>query len=56
MNGTSKTEVAMSPSISHNFILGVDLKDDMIWVATSEGLSRGQLLNKEDKGLVLTNK
>ena len=54
--GDSESEIAMSPSISHNYILGLDLKDDVIWVATSEGLSRGQLLNKESKGLVLTNK
>ena len=50
--GASKKEITLTPSISHNFILGVDLKDDMIWIATSEGLSRGQLLNKEHKGLV----
>ncbi len=50
--GGSATEVGMSPSISHNYILGVDLKDDVIWVATSEGVSRGTILNKELKGLV----
>jgi len=37
-----KSEKALSPSISHNFILGVDVKDDVIWVATSYGLSRGE--------------
>ncbi len=36
------SEKALSPSISHNFILGVDVKDDVIWVATSYGLSRGE--------------
>ncbi|WP_346856304.1 hypothetical protein [uncultured Draconibacterium sp.] len=39
-----KQEKALSPSISHNFILGVDVKDDVIWVATSYGLSRGELI------------
>lgn len=51
-NGESKSELQMSPSISHNYILGVDLKGDEIWVATSEGLSKGQLLNKVENGLV----
>lgn len=52
LKGDAKTEINLTPSIAHNYILGVDLKDDMIWIATSEGLSRGQLLNKEHKGLV----
>ena len=39
-----KTEIKVSPSISHNFVIGVDLKDDVIWVATSKGVSRGELL------------
>jgi hypothetical protein len=43
-NGTSVKEVAESPSISHNFIIGVDVKDDEIWLATSKGVSRGKLL------------
>lgn len=42
--GDEKTELAMSPSISHNFIMGVDVKDDVIWIATSKGVSRGELL------------
>lgn len=32
-------------SISHNYVLGVDVGEDKIWVATSDGLSRGDLLN-----------
>lgn len=44
-NGDSKTEKPLSPSISHNFILGVDVLDDVIWVATSSGLSRGERIN-----------
>ncbi len=42
--GTNKRELTMSPSLSHNFIIGVDVKDDVIWVATSKGISRGELL------------
>ena len=44
IKGTKKTELAISPSISHNFVLGVDVKDDVIWIATSKGVSRGELL------------
>lgn len=43
-NSHEKSELAMSPSISNNFILGVDVKDQVIWVATSKGVSRGELL------------
>ena len=42
--GGKKREIAMSPSISHNFVIGVDIKDDVIWLATSSGVSRGELL------------
>ena len=43
-NGTEIKEIPLSPSISHNFIIGVDAVDDIIWVATSKGVSRGELL------------
>lgn len=46
INGTKKTELALSPSISHNFTIGVDIAEDVIWVATSKGVSRGELLKK----------
>lgn len=36
-------------SIAHNYVLGVDIGEDEIWVATSDGLSRGKLLNKSVK-------
>jgi len=41
-NGTEKKEVPLSPSISHNFIIGVDAADDVLWVATSKGVARGE--------------
>lgn len=44
IEGDKKSELLMSPSISHNFITGVDVKDNIIWLATSKGLSRGELL------------
>ncbi|NEW84521.1 MAG: regulator [Mariniphaga sp.] len=37
-------EIPMSPSIANNFIIGVDADKDVIWVATSKGVSRGELL------------
>jgi ligand-binding sensor domain-containing protein len=44
INGTEKKELTLSPSISHNFTIGVDARDDVLWVATSKGVSRGELL------------
>lgn len=37
-------EIPLSPSIAHNFIIGVDADKDVLWVATSKGVSRGELL------------
>jgi len=44
-NGNMKKEVPLSPSISHNFIIGVDANENYLWVATSKGVSRGELLH-----------
>jgi ligand-binding sensor domain-containing protein len=46
LEGKDKKELSLSPSISHNFILGVDAADKYLWVATSKGVSRGELLDK----------
>jgi hypothetical protein len=43
-NGKEIKEVAQTPSISHNFIIGADANDDVVWVATSKGVSRGVVL------------
>lgn len=43
-NGKEVKEVAQTPSISHNFIIGADADDDVVWVATSKGVSRGEVL------------
>jgi hypothetical protein len=37
-------EMPLSPSIAHNFIIGVDADKDVLWVATAKGVSRGELL------------
>jgi len=44
--GKSVREIPLSPSISHNFIIGVDARDEELWVATSKGVCRGELLKK----------
>jgi ligand-binding sensor domain-containing protein len=43
-NGTGKKELALSPSIANNYTIGVDAENDVLWVATSKGVSRGELL------------
>ncbi len=40
----STKEMPVSPSISHNFVLGVDEENGILWVATEHGVSRGELL------------
>ena len=50
INGNSDNEkiIPATSSISHNFTMGVDFKDDVIWVATSKGLSRGEIVGYTD--------
>ena len=33
---------ASSSSIAHNFVIGVDFDENYVWVATAQGLSRGE--------------
>jgi ligand-binding sensor domain-containing protein len=42
----STREIKLTPSISHNFIIGVDVNKDVLWVATAHGVSRGELLKE----------
>jgi len=42
--GNEKKEIPLSQSIAHNFIIGVDGEDDVLWVATSKGVSRGEII------------
>ncbi|MGB5436825.1 MAG: hypothetical protein WBM98_13105, partial [Maribacter sp.] len=46
LNDAKTTQVNMSPSISHNYTIGVDVDGEEIWVATSKGVSRGELLKQ----------
>jgi ligand-binding sensor domain-containing protein len=43
-NNKLTKEIPIAPSISHNFVLGVDENDGILWVATEHGVSRGELL------------
>ncbi|HLP74968.1 MAG TPA: hypothetical protein VK155_18840 [Bacteroidales bacterium] len=43
-SGKDKKEIPLSPSISNNFIIGVDAKDNYVWLATSKGVCRGELM------------
>jgi hypothetical protein len=42
--GKEKKEIPLSPSIANNFIIGVDGEDGVLWVATSKGVSRGEII------------
>lgn len=44
-SGTEKKEIRQSPAIAHSFVINADAKGDVIWVATSKGLSRGEVIN-----------
>ena len=42
--GADIREVPAASSIAHNFVNGVDIGEEEIWVGTSKGLSRGTLI------------
>jgi len=46
IDGNSDKERVMNAtsSLSHDFTIGVDLRDNEIWVATSKGLTRGEIV------------
>ncbi len=50
INGNTDDEKILpaSSAISHNFAMGVDFSGDVIWVATSKGLSRGEIVGYSD--------
>lgn len=43
-SGKTRTEVPQNPSISHNFIIGVDANEREVWAATSHGVCRGEVI------------
>jgi hypothetical protein len=42
--GKEKKEIIQSPALAHSFVINTDTKDNVIWVATSKGLSRGEVI------------
>jgi hypothetical protein len=43
-NGKIVNDYSLSPSIAHNYTIGVDAKGDDLWIATEGGVSHGVLL------------
>jgi hypothetical protein len=43
-SGKDKKVIPMSPCIAHSFVINAEAKGDVVWVATSDGLSRGEVL------------
>lgn len=43
-SGKERKEIPLATSIAHNFIIGVDADEDELWVATSDGVCRGELM------------
>lgn len=48
-NGDTEKKLITDSSISHRFIWNMDIKDDVLWVATSRGLSRGVVVGYVDE-------
>ena len=44
-SGSERKEIKQSPSLAHSFIINAEAKGDVIWVCTSKGLSRGEVIN-----------
>jgi len=44
--GDSKKTILTNGSVSHNFIWGMDYQDDVIWIASAKGLTRGEASGK----------
>lgn len=51
-NGDTEKKLITDTSISHRFIWYMDVKDDVIWVATSYGLSRGVVVGYVDETIL----
>jgi ligand-binding sensor domain-containing protein len=51
--GNETKTITAANSIAHNFVLGADISDEVIWVATSDGLTRG---NKQGVASVFSSR
>jgi hypothetical protein len=43
-SGNERKEIKQSPALAHSFIINAEAKGDVVWVATSNGLSRGEVI------------
>ncbi len=43
-SGKEQKTIPMSPCIAHSFVISAEAKGDVVWVATSDGLSRGEVI------------
>ncbi len=43
-SGEEKKVIPQSPGIAHSFVINAEAKGDVVWVATSNGLSRGEVI------------
>ena len=43
-NSVNERVINATSSLSHDFTIGVDMQDNEIWVATSKGLTRGEII------------
>ncbi len=44
--GESKKTIITGSTISHNFLWGMDFQDDIVWIASAKGLSKGEASGK----------
>lgn len=51
-NGEVEKTLSTNGSISHGFVWNMDIKDDVIWVATSYGLSRATIVGYADDSIL----
>jgi len=47
-NSENERKLNASSTISHDFTIGVDITENNIWVATSKGLSRGEVIGSTE--------
>ena len=43
-SGKEQKVISQSPAIAHSFVINADAKGDVIWLATSKGVSRGEVI------------
>ena len=52
VNGEKDKKLTTDSSISHGFVWNMDIRDEVIWVATSYGLSRAKIVGYADDSIL----